>query len=215
MAKIIGSVASKGGVGKTTILACIASELAKNFRVAVFDCDNDQHSILELTKSNLLGFDYLEIKNEEEFKKAIKAVSKDYDYIFCDTAPHSHTDAFFLEIISSCDTVIGLTQPAPTDVLAFNKIMVNVLDESKKELTEQKQFLLVNIVEHVNSDIQKESFKLIDELFAERINVLNTRMHRRASFKAHGYFPEDPVKDKKKIIEVDNLVKELFEREGL
>jgi cellulose biosynthesis protein BcsQ len=215
MSKIISIVASKGGVGKTTVSSVLAEELSKNFKVAVFDCDCDQYSIEAVSSSGLLNFNFMTIENEVELKDAIKNFKNEFDYIICDTAPHSHMSSFFLDILKTSDTVIGVTQPSPNDILAFEKIMLNVLDASRELSPRQRQFLLVNRVENIQSDIQKQSFELINDLLANKLNTLTSKLHNRAAFKSHGYFSVDQSKDVKKIKEVQSLVKELLDKGGL
>lgn len=209
MAVIISLVASKGGVGKTTVSAVLGDEFAKTGKTAVLDCDCDQYSIEGIGKAELVNFDYVKVEDSDDLMNAINHLKREYDYIICDTAPHSHTEKFFLDILKTSDAVIGVTQPAPTDILAFHKIMLNILKTAHDFNPKQKQLLLINRVENIASDIQKQSLELIDNLLADGISKLNTVFHNRAAFKAHGYFAEDPKKDKKKIEEVQTLVDEL------
>jgi len=215
MTKLISIVASKGGVGKTTVSAVLGDALAKKYKVAVLDCDCNQYSIEAIGEAGLVNFDYSTIENSKDFKSIISELKHEYDYIIFDTAPHSHTEELFLDILEASDTVIGVTQPSPNDVLAFHKIMLNLLSESLKYKPEQKQFLLINKVENIASDIQNQSFGLISEHLKNELIVLDTQWHSRAAFKSHGYFKEDEKKDKKKIKEVKNLIKELKEKGGL
>lgn len=215
MAMVISVVASKGGVGKTTLSAVLGDELKKNSSVVVLDCDCDQYSIQTIGEANIVKFDFVALKDSVEFANAIGQLKHEYDYIICDTAPHSHTEQLFLDILEVSDTVIGVTQPAPNDIIAFHKIMLHLLNTAKEYKSDQKQFALINKVENIASDIQNQSFTLINDLIAKDIEVLDTRFHNRAAFKAHGYFAEDPAKDKKKINEVERLVKELTEKGGV
>lgn len=81
------------GVGKTTTLAKIASQLCltENKKVALFTADTYRIAATDQLKTyaNILGAPFHIIYSVEEMKKYYENY-RDYDYILVDTAGHSH-----------------------------------------------------------------------------------------------------------------------------
>lgn len=88
------------GVGKTTTIAKIASEYAmvEQKRVALLTADTYRIAAAEQlrTYANILEVPFRVIYTEEEVRDAIRDF-KDFDYIFIDTAGHSHQNEKLLE----------------------------------------------------------------------------------------------------------------------
>lgn len=202
--KIISIVASKGGVGKTTVSNVIAGSLANaGSNVALLDTDCNQYSSETMSFSDLLPYPVLTIKTPGELNKVIK--QKEYDYVVIDTAPHAHDSDMFIHILNSSDTVIGITRPYPNDVLAFEKIMLPALNRIPKA----QKAILINQRAHIQSSIQKAAEELIEERLGCEIEILDTVMHSRAAYAAIGYFESDDKTDKKRIEETAKLTEEL------
>lgn len=88
------------GVGKTTTIAKIASYycVEQKKKVALLTADTYRIAAAEQlrTYANILEVPFRVIYSEEEVKNAIQDF-KDYDYIFIDTAGHSHRNDELLE----------------------------------------------------------------------------------------------------------------------
>lgn len=88
------------GVGKTTTIAKIASYycVEEKKKVALLTADTYRIAAAEQlrTYANILEVPFRVIYSEEEVKNAIQDF-KDYDYIFIDTAGHSHRNDELLE----------------------------------------------------------------------------------------------------------------------
>lgn len=88
------------GIGKTTTIAKIASHYSVNERkkVALLTADTYRIAAAEQlrTYANILEAPFRVIYSEEEVKKAISDF-KDFDYIFVDTAGHSHQNEELLD----------------------------------------------------------------------------------------------------------------------
>lgn len=84
------------GVGKTTTIAKIASELSVNNKknVALLTTDTYRIAAAEQlrTYANILDTPFRVIYTNEEMTEAIEDYKKDMDYILVDTAGHSHTN---------------------------------------------------------------------------------------------------------------------------
>lgn len=88
------------GVGKTTTIAKIASNfcMGEQKKVALLTADTYRIAAAEQlrTYANILEVPFRVIYTEEEARAAV-ADFKDFDYIFIDTAGHSHQNAELLE----------------------------------------------------------------------------------------------------------------------
>ena len=88
------------GVGKTTTIAKIASSYAveEKKRVVLLTADTYRIAAVEQlrTYANILEVPFRVIYSEEEAREAVKEFS-DFDYIFMDTAGHSHQNEAQLE----------------------------------------------------------------------------------------------------------------------
>jgi cellulose biosynthesis protein BcsQ len=207
--KVISVVASKGGVGKTTVSNVISGLLVEDgFNVELWDTDCNQYSSETMSFSNLLDYEVLTVPDTKTLKELLNSSTS--DYVVIDTAPHSHDSELFIQILNATDLVIGITRPLPNDVFAFEKIMLPVLSKTKSKKT-----LLINQRNHIQSSIQKESEDLIKNRINSEINVLNTALHNRASYAAIGYFETDSKIDKKRIDEAKALYQELKSKDLL
>lgn len=84
------------GVGKTTTIAKLASNFAveEKKKIALLTADTYRIAAAEQlrTYAQILEIPFRVIYSTEEFKEAVESF-KDYDYIFVDTAGHSHQNA--------------------------------------------------------------------------------------------------------------------------
>jgi chromosome partitioning protein len=89
MARIIALAQQKGGVGKTTLTICLASEIRRcRYSVAVVDTD-PQHSACEWAAPGKLGFPVQAMPfADHSFTSWAREISRfDADYVLLDTAP--------------------------------------------------------------------------------------------------------------------------------
>lgn len=204
--KVIAVVASKGGVGKTTVSNVIAGLLADAGQsVELWDTDCNQYSSETMAFSDLLPYSVITVSTISELGAAGKNSSS--DFVVIDTAPHAHDSELFVHILNKADAVVGITRPLPNDVLAFEKIMLPLLGKVNKP-----KALLINQRAHIQSAIQSAAEELIQDRIGGDIPVLNTKLHSRASYAAIGYFETDDKADKKRLEETQGLGRELKER---
>ena len=202
--QVIAVVASKGGVGKTTVSNVLAGLISPAGKVELWDTDCNQYSSETMSFSDLLSYPVVTVPDVKEFTGRLKTTQA--DFIVVDTAPHSHDSDLFIQILNSADLIVGVTRPLPNDALAFEKIMLPVLSKIKT-----KKVLLLNQRNHIRSAIQNEAEGLINDRIGSEIEVLETALHHRASYAAIGYFEEDAKSDKKRIEESQKLLEELKE----
>jgi cellulose biosynthesis protein BcsQ len=208
--RVISVVASKGGVGKTTVSNVIAGILAEgNLSVELWDTDCNQYSAETMAFSELLPYQVKTVANERDFDEALNQCQ--VDNVVIDTAPHAHDTELFIHILKQSDVIIGVTRPLPNDVLAFEKIMLPLLGQIKAP----QKALVINQRSHIQSSIQQAAEELVQERISGGIQVLETRLHTRAAYASIGYFETDAKTDKKKIDETTALKRELVEKEIL
>lgn len=98
------------GVGKTTTIAKIASSycVEERKKVALLTADTYRIAAVEQlrTYANILEVPFRVIYSEEEAKEAIREY-KDFDYIFVDTAGHSHRNEEQLEHMKKLWEAVG------------------------------------------------------------------------------------------------------------
>jgi len=208
MPEVIAIGNSKGGVGKTTVTLALTDYLTKKLgkKVFVIDADNNQHSIEEFHQAGLIDFDFTTVDSVARYNALNDVFDlKKYDYILIDTAPHSHTENLFDEILSDAEIVLTVIKPSPKDFLAFNKIMSSVLKHSKAKNQDQKQYLLINEVKHMMSNVQKESIEAIES--ENNVQVLKSTLGQRTYFESLGL---EKRTDRKAELEIEALSKELL-----
>jgi len=201
MAQVIVLGNSKGGVGKSTLTLSLAAFLQKkNKKVLVLDADNNQHSIEEFHGNGIIDFD-LEIVGSIKDYNAIPKMRdlSVYDYVLIDTAPHSHAENLFAEILADADIVLTVIKPSPKDFFAYRKIMEEVLFSSINKNPEQRQFLLINMVKPLMSKSQQESIEAIRSLDVE---VLETTIKERVYFETIGLEDRADAKAEKEIADL-------------
>lgn len=100
------------GVGKTTTIAKLASTFSMNEhkRVALLTADTYRIAAAEQlrTYANILEVPFRVIYTEEEARAAVNDF-KEFDYIFVDTAGHSHQNAELLENMKKLLHAVGET----------------------------------------------------------------------------------------------------------
>lgn len=128
MGQIISALQSKGGTGKTTILAILADRMASD-GAKVYALDTDPESTLkpwairmaqkngyELTTGNHL--------EPETVAKRAKELAKDYDVVLVDTPGVFHAGIF--HIIAASDLVLVPTAPSTFDLRGLVKTFENI-----------------------------------------------------------------------------------------
>lgn len=205
--KVISVVASKGGVGKTTVSNVLAGLINDNGQnVELWDTDCNQYSSETMSFSDLLPYEVLTVSDQKQFDDALK--NSQSDCIVIDTAPHAHDTSLFVHILNASNVIIGVTRPLPNDVLAFEKIMLPLLGKIKKPI----KALLINQRSHIQSAIQKAAEELLIDRVSDSIQILDTKLHTRASYASIGYFEIDDKADKKRLEETADLEKELKDK---
>ena len=134
MAKIIGIIQVKGGVGRSTVATNLAGELAKKGRTVLIDCDMPQGTSASWysLRREIGRADDLEADTARDHRELIQKVerhAKGADFIVLDGPPRiAEMTRAILMLADVCLIPVGASVAevwATTDVLA-------IIDEAKK-----------------------------------------------------------------------------------
>ena len=175
---IIGILNQKGGVGKTTLSACIAHELARRSsadEVLVVDSDPQQSSLnwSEVREGKLpfavIGF------SKKSLHRDLPPIAKNYKYVIIDGPPR------VTELARSCimasDLVLIPCTPSPYDIWASSETV-----ELVKEATLYKEKL--KGVFAINRKITNTAIgrDVVDALKDMELPVLSAHINQRVIF---------------------------------
>ena len=175
MSKIISIAQQKGGSGKTTVTANLATYMSSlAYKVLLVDTD-PQGSLsmwFNIRENNIADniIDLMKCDSKSDIKDKINALKTEYDFILIDTAPHASEDS--RHIITSSDYVIIPTQLSPPDIWASQPI----LDIARTENI--NHILVLNRVPAQG----KISSELHNSLLANEIPLAKTTVGNRNSF---------------------------------
>lgn len=135
MAFIVTVAQRKGGAGKSTLAATLATTLAaQGRRVALLDTDPQKtlgHWWAERLKagSRAKPIDYAD-PSGWRLPAAIERMAREHDAVVLDTPPHAETDARIA--IRAADVVLVPLQPSPADVWAMEGTLALAAEERKR-----------------------------------------------------------------------------------
>ena len=138
MAKIIGFVQLKGGVGRSTLATNLAGTLAENAKVALIDCDAPQFTCAHWLnqRNELYDIDEkLDLYQPATYKSLLKLtqdLQSKYDYIIIDCPPR--LDGFSKVTLMQSDLVLLPLGASAAEIWSVES-MIPVLDEARKANT--------------------------------------------------------------------------------
>lgn len=119
-ARIIAVAQQKGGAGKTTVCAQLATAWAAYKSVAIMDIDPQSslsawHAIRDKSDRNLSGVDLSDVSGWRVGTE-LDRLKDNYDIVLIDCPPHAETET--KNAIRKADLVVIPVQPSPMDVWA-------------------------------------------------------------------------------------------------
>ncbi|HEY9029837.1 MAG TPA: ParA family protein [Kangiella sp.] len=133
-AKIISFVQMKGGAGKTTLCANIASTLSDKSKVLMIDTDHPQSSLETWYRVRdeqylIENMDIVSAKNLSHLQKQVRENTDLYDYILIDGHPRITNLTRAVVLLS--DLALVPLSPSPIEVWS-TKHLAEIVDEAKK-----------------------------------------------------------------------------------
>ena len=125
---VIVVAASKGGVGKTTLSACLTvSALKKGYQVAIVDLDGHLEGLgsfsrwYQLREQNGGDLPHLQPAMRYPDEELQEAIASGADYVIVDTPPGNMARA--KEALEVADLVVIPVRPSPIDVMNMDAIV--------------------------------------------------------------------------------------------
>lgn len=130
--QVIGVVAQKGGVGKTTLSGHIGVELShRGFSTVLVDTD-PQGSLRSWWEPREAAEPSLMSADAKQLAAALPALKKQgFDFVVVDTPPQ--VSALVKNVVELCDLVLIPAKPSSHDLRAVSKT-VEVVSDKKKEM---------------------------------------------------------------------------------
>jgi chromosome partitioning protein len=175
MAFIIAVAQRKGGAGKSTLAATVATTLAaQGQRVALLDTDPQKTLGRWWAERAKAGdrakpMDYAD-PSGWRLPAAIERMARDHDAVVLDTPPHADTDARIA--IRAADIVLVPLQPSPADMWAMEGTLELVAEERKRAV------LVLNRVPS-NGKLREE---IARELLRRELPLLEPCLGNRTAF---------------------------------
>ncbi len=135
MAKIIGFVQLKGGVGRSTLATNIAGIFAETTRVAIIDCDSPQNTCSHWLQQRHALYDIdevLDLYQPATYRALLKLVDKlnsQYDYIIIDCPPR--LDGFSRTTLMLSNLVLLPLGGNAAEIWSVEE-MLPILEDAKK-----------------------------------------------------------------------------------
>lgn len=139
MAKIIGIVQAKGGVGKSTMCANLAVTFSQSSKVLMIDCDPPQNSLSAWfnIRSELYeetGLELEQAATPAQLFQLIEKYNDSYDYILIDGAPHVNPVVRAAMLVSN--VVLVPLAPSSVEIWSFETFesLIHKAQEINKSL---------------------------------------------------------------------------------
>lgn len=191
MSKIILITHQKGGVGKSTLVANIALNLAKNAVVAIVDLDH-QGSLISLKGQ----FENIQIYPATTKISDLKDVNA--DFIIIDTPPYLFENIAELAKIS--DVIIVPTKASLFDLIAISRTLDLLLSSTERN----KILITLNMVK-ANTTLTNTVFR---ELKKHNLDIAITRISDLVDFTRS--ISNKGLVTKKAQYQIDALTKEIL-----
>ncbi|AGW27745.1 MULTISPECIES: ParA family partition ATPase [Gammaproteobacteria] len=220
LSKVIALVNQKGGVSKTTTSINLAMGLSlRGYDVLLVDGDPQASSLDWATvreEADIdLGFTVIGVPKTNLAKEIAKIKSK-YDFVITDSAGRQ-SELTRLAIVA-CDVAIVPNTTSPLDAWATKETLKSI-----NEIKGYRDFSAYFLLSGVNP--QTKVFNEVKEWLAESypLPILDTKIALRTAFSRslgeglsiYEYKDDHGKQDKKAIAEVDALIDEILQREGM
>jgi chromosome partitioning protein len=124
---VIAVASVKGGCGKTTLAILVGAELAlEGYKVALLDCDLNQHGVAFASKADIPGFQVVGNVDEQNILSVLRNAEKEADLVIVDLPGVSSTLA--LKAFQRSHLVVVPSQTSLPDVRDAFKTINQIAD---------------------------------------------------------------------------------------
>jgi chromosome partitioning protein len=178
---VVSIASAKGGVGKSTLAVLLGTEFALDgYRVALLDCDLNQHATAFGLKAKLPGFTVVPDVGEKEVLAALRTAEADNDLVLVDLPGGSSTLA--LKALQRSHLVLVPTQPSLPDVRDAVKTIAQIDDA--EELARTPIVRAVVWTRFLPGFESRVARHVRQSLEGQGVPILKSALMERAAFRA-------------------------------
>lgn len=178
---VFSMASAKGGCGKTSLAILVGMEFALDgAKVALLDCDLNQHAAAFAEKATLSGFEVLPDINEHSVLKALRSAKDRCDIVIVDLPGGS--SALSLKAMQRSDFVVVPTQPSLPDARDAMKTIAQI--EDAQELADHdipRALAWTRFLSGFESTVARH---VRESMEGEDVPILKTALMERAAFRA-------------------------------
>jgi chromosome partitioning protein len=178
---VVSIASAKGGVGKSTLALLLGTEFALDgYRVALLDCDLNQHATAFGLKATLPGFTVVADVSEKDVLRALRTAETDNDLVLVDLPGGSSTLA--LKALQRSHLVLVPTQPSLPDVRDAVKTIAQIDDAEELARTPiARAVVWTRFLPGFESRVARH---VRQSLEGQGIPILKSALMERAAFRA-------------------------------
>lgn len=178
---VVSIASAKGGVGKSTLALLLGTEFALDgYRVALLDCDLNQHATAFGLKAKLPGFTIVPDIGEKEVLSALRTAETNNDLVLVDLPGGSSTLA--LKALQRSHLVLVPTQPSLPDVRDAVKTIAQIDDAEELARTPiARAVVWTRFLPGFESRVARH---VRQSLEGQGIPILKSALMERAAFRA-------------------------------
>jgi chromosome partitioning protein len=178
---VVSIASAKGGVGKSTLALLLGTEFALDgYRVALLDCDLNQHATAFGLKAKLPGFTVVPDVGEKEVLSALRTAETDNDLVLVDLPGGSSTLA--LKALQRSHLVLVPTQPSLPDVRDAVKTIAQIDDAEDLARTPiARAVVWTRFLPGFESRVARH---VRQSLEGQEVPILKSALMERAAFRA-------------------------------
>lgn len=169
MTYVISLAMTKGGVGKTTTIQCISSELrARGMRILGLDADPESRLKAWADQRNDPEFVVIDGINEQNLRETVRTHAADYDVVFIDLAGFGNLTMLYAFGASDLVLIPVLTSAMDRDAASRTYAVVTEAMENLRHAAPARLFLnrtpaaiKPRVLKHMRLELEAEGLPLL------------------------------------------------------